>query len=210
MPIEALCIILWLSMRSNNLKTCFDFEIWPLTSTFYMDITFFNDDYSWKFHDDTMSQICDRQTDWPGQTDRWIDRGVHREISLAKPPCDQIVLVHDDVIKWKQFPRYWPFMRGIHRSPKNSPHKGQGRGALMFSVICAWINGWVNNRQADDLISHRAHYDFIVMDILVTPVQNVDHFVHTSMCWVTPHMHKTYARTNMVGRYHGPGWSWKH
>ena len=21
---------------------------------------------------------------------------------------------HDDVIKWKQFPRYWPFVRGIH------------------------------------------------------------------------------------------------
>ena len=32
---------------------------------------------------------------------------------------------HDDVIKWKYFPRYWPFLRGIHRSPVNSPHKGQ-------------------------------------------------------------------------------------
>ena len=28
---------------------------------------------------------------------------------------------HDDVIKWKHFPRYWPFVRGIHRSPVNSP-----------------------------------------------------------------------------------------
>ena len=43
---------------------------------------------------------------------------------------------HDDVIKWKHFPRYWPFVRGIHRSPVNSPHKGQWRGALMFSLIC--------------------------------------------------------------------------
>ena len=50
---------------------------------------------------------------------------------------------HDDVIKWKHFPRYWPFVRRIHRSPVNSPHKGQWRGALMFSLICAWINGWV-------------------------------------------------------------------
>ena len=33
--------------------------------------------------------------------------------------------LHDDVIKWKHFPRYWPFVRGIHRSPVNSPHKGQ-------------------------------------------------------------------------------------
>ena len=28
--------------------------------------------------------------------------------------------VHDDVIKWKHFPHYWPFLRGIHRSPVNS------------------------------------------------------------------------------------------
>ena len=40
---------------------------------------------------------------------------------------------HDDVIKWKHFPRYWPFVRGIHRSPVNSPHKDQWRGAVMFS-----------------------------------------------------------------------------
>ena len=39
---------------------------------------------------------------------------------------------HDYVIKWKHFPRYWPFVRGIHRSSVNSPHKGQWRGALMF------------------------------------------------------------------------------
>ena len=50
----------------------------------------------------------------------------------------------DDVIKWKHFPRYWPFVRGIHRSPVNSPHKGQWRGTLMVFFICVWINGWVN------------------------------------------------------------------
>ena len=70
---------------------------------------------------------------------------------------------HDDVIKWKHFPRYWPFVRGIHRSPVNSPHKGQWRGALMFSMICVWINGWVNISEAGDLRCHRAHYDVIVM-----------------------------------------------
>ena len=72
-------------------------------------------------------------------------------------------LCHDDVIKWKHFPRYWPFVRGIHRSPVNSAHKGQWRGALMFPFICVWINGWVNNREAGDLRRTQAHYDVIVM-----------------------------------------------
>ena len=74
-----------------------------------------------------------------------------------------IIGLHDDVIKWKHFPRYWPFVRGIHRWPVNSPHKGQWRGALMFSLICAWINGWVNNGDAGDLRRHHAHYDVTVM-----------------------------------------------
>ena len=66
------------------------------------------------------------------------------------PGRTRTVSSHDDVIKWKHFPRYWPFVRRIHRSPVNSPHKGQWRGALMFSLICVWMNGWVNNREAGD------------------------------------------------------------
>ena len=71
--------------------------------------------------------------------------------------------VHDDVIKWKHFSRYWPFVRGIHRWPVSSPHKGLWCGALMFSLICAWINGWVNTGEAGDLRRHCAHYDVTVM-----------------------------------------------
>ena len=47
--------------------------------------------------------------------------------------------------------------------PVNSPHKGQWRGALMFSLICVWINGWVNNHEAGDLRRNCGHYDVIVM-----------------------------------------------
>ena len=47
--------------------------------------------------------------------------------------------------------------------PVNSPQKGQWRGALMFSLICVWINGRVNNREAGDLRRYRAHYDVLVM-----------------------------------------------
>ena len=85
----------------------------------------------------------------------------------------ELFLSHDDVIKLKRFPRYWPFVRGIHRSPVNSPHKGQWHGDLMFSLICAWINDWVYNREAGDLRHQRAHYDVIVMHKV-----NSDHFVH--------------------------------
>ena len=45
----------------------------------------------------------------------------------------------------------------------NSPHTGHWRGALMFSLICAWINGSVNNREAGALRRQRAHHDVIVM-----------------------------------------------
>ena len=85
------------------------------------------------------------------------------DVPHAGPVSLAIRIVHDHVIKWKHFPRYWPFVRGIQRSPVNSPHKGQWRGALMFSLICARINGWRNNHEASDLRRYRAHYDVTVM-----------------------------------------------
>ena len=71
--------------------------------------------------------------------------------------------VHYDVIEWKHFPRYWSFVRGINRSPVISYHKGQWRRALMFSLTCAWLNGWVNSGEAGDLRHHCAHYDDTVV-----------------------------------------------
>ena len=47
--------------------------------------------------------------------------------------------------------------------PVNFPHKGQWRGDLMFTLICARINDWVNNREAGDLRRHLDHYDVSVM-----------------------------------------------
>ena len=46
------------------------------------------------------------------------------------------------------------------------PHtKASDAKLLMFSLIFAWINGWLNNRKAGDLRRHRAHYYVIVMEI---------------------------------------------
>ena len=102
-----------------------------------------------------------------------------------------IYLLHDDVIKWKHFPRYWLFVRVNHRSLVNFPHKGQWRGALMFSLRCAWTNGWVNNRDAGDLSRHRGHYDATVMIWFVYSfsilfwicLQRVDHSATLFICY---------------------------
>ena len=90
-------------------------------------------------------------------------KSLHDLCKEEPPDTSGFPWQHDDVIKWKHFPRYWPFVRGIHRSPVNSPHKGQWRGALMFSLICARINDWVNNREAGDWRRRLAHYDVTVM-----------------------------------------------
>ena len=73
---------------------------------------------------------------------------------------------HDDVIKWAHFPRNWPFVRGIHRSPVDSPHRGPVTRGLMFSLICAWTNSGSNNRDAGDLRRHDAQYDFTVRKVI--------------------------------------------
>ena len=54
--------------------------------------------------------------------------------------------------------------RNMHTwSPVDSPHKGQWRGALMFSLICAWTNAWADNREVGDLRRHRAHCNVTVI-----------------------------------------------
>ena len=95
-------------------------------------------------------------------------RKIYTQTLALKGTCyllrsPQTINTHYDVIKWKHFPRYWPFVRIIHRSPMNSLHRGQWRGALIFSLICAWINGWVNNRGAGDLRRRHVHYYVTVM-----------------------------------------------
>ena len=61
----------------------------------------------------------------PSILSNYIMMSWHRNaFSIAGP--------HDDVIKWKHFPRYWTFGRGIHWSPGDSPHKSQWRELYVF------------------------------------------------------------------------------
>ena len=69
----------------------------------------------------------------------------------------------------------------------NSPHKGQWRGALMFSSICAWIDGWENSREAGDLRRYRAHYDVTVM------LWNYFHISQGPVTWSCPRWNFAHA-----------------
>ena len=97
-------------------------------------------------------------------------RTWHKKWTHYSKSSVSLSVAYDDVIKWKYFPRYWPFVRGIHRWPVNSPHKGQWRGAWMFSLIFAWIKlskqrwGWwfetpsrPSWRHCDDIIMTSWH-----------------------------------------------------
>ena len=95
---------------------------------------------------------------------RKLENNGKRKIGSIAPPQDG----------WFLFP-LWRHQMEIFSallalSAENSPvtgefpHKGQWRGALVFSLICAWTNGWVNDRDAGDMIRHRAYYDVAVMD----------------------------------------------
>ena len=84
-------------------------------------------------------------------------------VNMSRVKSTFLVLWHDDVIKWKILPRCWPFVRGIHRY------------CIMYSLICAWINGWVNNREAGELRRHGAHYDVTVMRFRIISVANLDY-----------------------------------
>ena len=134
----------------------------------------------------------------------------HRKLSMALP---QIICVGKrgmtGIAWWRHrvnhFPSYWPFVRGIHRSPVISPHKGQWGGALMFSLICTRINGWVNTGEAGDLRCHRAHYDVIAME----PEYCVDVFTMTAINRLHIDMKKTLALCNSL-RYmcRKTRWQW--
>ena len=103
--------------------------------------------------------------------------------------------IHDDVIKLKHFPRYWPFMRGIHRSQVNSPHKGQWRGAFIFSLIFTWTNGWVNNRYAVDLRRYLAHYD---VTLIIFPVESIVSFRTKGLIYTITRLLLWYVTSSFV------------
>ena len=96
----------------------------------------------------------------------WQPHDITTNVGLTRWELSK---AHDDVIKWKHFPRYWPFVRAIHRSPVTGEFPSQmpkTRSFNFFFLICDRINDRVNNREVGDLRRHRAHYDVTVMSSL--------------------------------------------
>ena len=62
------------------------------------------------------------------------------------------------------FPRNLAICVGNSPVTGEFPAQSHWRRTLMFSLICSWMNDWVNNREAGDLKCHQAHYDVTVMD----------------------------------------------
>ena len=98
----------------------------------------------------------------------WLNEWVHEHGGSVSEYISIEVLAHIWSWSWwrhqmETFSALLALCAGNSPVPVNSPHKGQWRGALMFSLIWAWINNWVNNREAGDLRRYRGHYDVSVM-----------------------------------------------
>ena len=122
----------------------------------------------------TQSPIPHRTSAWGNcwfiSTNLFIKKRCYRY--PTEPPCWDTWWRH----QMETLAALLDFCAGIHRSPVNSLHKGQWRGALMFYLIFARINGWLNIRGAGDLRRHRAHYDVDVMILFI------DGFWDTIIC----------------------------
>ena len=68
---------------------------------------------------------------------RWIANYYRTQTNTLGELVDALLILSWWRHRMQHFSRYWHFVRGIPRSPANSPHKGQWRRALMFSLICA-------------------------------------------------------------------------
>ena len=80
------------------------------------------------------------------------------------PGGNNIMLSHSLSAWWRHQIKAFSALLAICAG--NSPHTGQWRGASIFSLVCVWINGWVNNREAGDLRRYRAQFDVSVMWVL--------------------------------------------
>ena len=103
-----------------------------------------------------------------------------------------LLIVSNGKTWWRHQMETFSALLAICAGNSNSPYKGQWRGALMFSLICAWISGWINNCEASDFRYYRTHYDVNVMwvKIICSNVNSIytiklPYFGETNICFIT-------------------------
>ena len=86
---------------------------------------------------------------------------------MSKSPSDQWVEKLKSISWWRHPMQKFSALLALcaGNSPVTGEFPVQSQWALMFSLICAWTNGWVNNREVGDMRRHRTHYDVTVMII---------------------------------------------
>ena len=105
-----------------------------------------------------------------------------------------IVAHHDDIIRWKHFPRYRSLCGEItgHRWISRTT----ASNAELF--ICAWTNGCANNRDAGDLRHHCAHYD-VTVRCFATHMRSMRHIVNELYCVAIRNNHLLFMMTSSNG-----------
>ena len=105
----------------------------------------------------------------------------------------ELICFHDNIIKWKYFLHYWPFVRGNHWSPLSSPHKGQWCCTVMFSLICICLKKWMSKQSKCrwlEMLSRSLWHHFNVV-VLCSKINN--HISCSLICpmiivqWQEPH-----------------------
>ena len=95
------------------------------------------------------------------------------------------VNLHDDIMKMKRFPRHWPSVRGIHRSPVDSPHKSSVRKDMIFSLMLALTRCWQNDRVAGDFRGHDANCDVTLMAYIFPQLYCTLQLLNRFVPWVS-------------------------
>ena len=152
-----------------------------------------------------VSMVCSTVRSGADQRKHESSASLAFEIGIHQWPMDS---THKGPVTRKMF----PFGDGLHDHVKTGPmatlfvgtislmdfhgnsvlmeisfcsHKGRWRGTLIFSLICAWTNGWINNRDAGDLRRHRAYYNVVVMTSILTKksLQKFAHDITAMLPW---------------------------
>ena len=110
-------VLLWVVITISSVLSSFSFKRLLVIHIFMSLIQASGQDIAVSFDTDTPTYHCLSSLVFTREQ-------FHRHWSKYQSKKTGLKKIYDDVIKWKYFPRYWPCVWGIHRSPMTSPHKG--------------------------------------------------------------------------------------